>query len=270
MNSPAGGLAPDLTHTPLQPFGTLVRAAEGADLRRVPPSTLAHWTDEHKVVVLRGFPLLEPAELAAFCESWGELLRWDFGAVLDLHIQQDPRNYLFTRGPVPFHWDGAFAEVIPHYFVFQCVEAPEPGGGGETVFCDTRKVCRALPDPVREKWRQVNITYRTDKLAHYGGTVTWPLLSAHPVTGEQVLRYAEPLPPEEFRNPLFLEPQGIPEEEREEFFAELRETVHRPEFCYVHAWQHGDILIAENHSLIHGRNSFVGNATRRLQRVQII
>jgi alpha-ketoglutarate-dependent taurine dioxygenase len=46
--------------------------------------------------------------------------------------------------------------------------------------------------------------------------------------------------------------------------------VHRPEYCYDHAWQAGDIVIADNFSLIHGRNAFTAPTNRHLQRVEVI
>ena len=257
-----------LTHTRLDPFGLLVTASTSdSDLREIAPETLAGWTDEAKVVVLRGLPLLPAADFEAYCARWGELLRWDFGAVLDLKVQEDPKNYLFTRGPVPFHWDGAFAHVEPRYFLFQCLDA-RPGGGGETVFCDTVAAYAAASPEQRAVWDRVRISYRTDKLAHYGGDVTHPLVSTHPASGETVLRYAEPLDPERFINPLFLDVEGAPDGDR--LVAELSEYLWRPEFCYAHAWRPGDIVVVENHALIHGRYPFVGDSTRHLQRVQII
>ncbi len=255
-------------HTRLDPFGLLVTASTSdADLRRIPPETLAGWTDEAKVVVLRGLPLLPTAEFESYCDSWGELLRWDFGAVLDLEVQEDPKNYLFTRGPVPFHWDGAFASAQPNYFLFQCLDA-RVGGGGETVFCDTVAAYAKASDEQRAAWDGVRITYRTDKLAHYGGDVTHPLVSTHPKSGETVLRYAEPLDPESYVNPLFLEVDGAPD--GPSLVAELSEYLWRPEFCYAHAWLPGDIVVVENHALVHGRRPFVGDSSRHLQRVQII
>ncbi|WFB10935.1 TauD/TfdA family dioxygenase [Streptomyces sp. LX-29] len=270
MPNPSDSAVTDLKRTPLSPFGVLLESPTGdADFRDIAPETLGQWTDEAKVVVLRGFKLLEKEDWVAYCETWGEILQWDFGAVLDLNIQEDPKNYLFARGSVPFHWDGAFAKATPHYFMFQCHEAPE-AGGGETVFCDTRLVYQDASAELRQRWDDISITYRTDKLAHYGGKVTRPLVDVHPQSGEKVLRYAEPLPADKFLNPLSVEPEGIPEAEHEAFIEEIRDITHRPEYCYAHGWRSGDILIAENHSLIHGRNAFVGDSSRWLQRIQIL
>lgn len=257
-------------HTRLAPFGLLVEAADGpADLRRIPPTTLADLTVDNRVLVLRGFPLLDVDDLVAYCERWGDVLTWDFGKVLNLVVREDPKNYLFTRGPVPYHWDGAFAAATPDYFLFQCRHAPG-GAGGETVFCDTTRAIRAMPRKRLEAWSDVTVTYRTDKAAHYGGDVTWPLVSRHPRTGEPILRYAEPLPEKEFLNPLFVEVNGLADGTGEQLLDELRDLLYRPEFCYAHGWRDGDVVVVDNHALLHGRRPFLGDASRWLERIQII
>ena len=260
-----------LRRTAQQPFGLVVEAPGGdADLRELPPRTLAEWTEEHRVLVLRGFRLLDKPDLVTYCEAWGEILMWDFGAVLELVIQDDAQNYLFTRGEVPFHWDGAFARVDPRFFLFQCVQAPAAGGGGETVFSDTtRVVADADPATVR-RWETLSVAYRTEKLAHYGGEITKPLLSRHPSSGATTIRYAEPLPADRFLNPLSVRVEGVEAAEQEQFAAELADLLHRDEYCYAHEWRDGDIVVADNHALVHGRNAFRGDASRVLQRIQVI
>ena len=259
-----------LSHTTLEPFGRVVEATgAGADLRDIPYATLSEWTEQARVLVLRGFPLLSKPDLVRFCESWGEILRWDFGEVLDLVIHDSPKNYLFTRGDVPFHWDGAFAAATPRYFMFQCLDA-SPGGGGETVFCDTSMVWRDASMSTRRQWEQVTVSYATEKVEHYGGQVSVPLVATHPGSGLPVLRYAEPLDPADYLNPLFLQVDGVPEEEAPGLLADLAQRLHQPTYCYAHGWRTGDIVIADNHALVHGRNPFTAEATRHLQRIQIL
>ena len=260
----------NVTRTPLRPFGEVVEAPAGGDLRDIPAATLERWTIESKVLVLRGFPLLAKDDLVAYGESWGEILRWDFGAVLDLVIHEDANNYLFTRGDVPFHWDGAFAHATPRYFLFQCVSAPEGDGGGETVFSDTTEVLRRADASLREKWDTVDVTYRTEQLRHYGGEFTSPLTAKHPVTGEPVIRYAEPLSADRYLNPLEVAVGGVPAEEIPAFMADMSARLHADEVCYHHEWRDGEIVVVDNGALVHGRNAFRGNSSRHLQRLQII
>jgi alpha-ketoglutarate-dependent taurine dioxygenase len=260
-----------LEHVSLKPFGRVVTARnDGADLRDIAPSVLEEWTVASKVLVLRGFPLLPTEELVAYAKSWGEVLMWNFGAVLDLVVEEDPKNYLFSRGDAPFHWDGAFAHADPRFFMFQCPKAPQPGGGGETVFSDVTEVLRRAGDDLVARWAATEITYRTEKLRHYGGDITRPLLAKHSVTGETTMRYNEPLDPEKYLNPLEVIVKGMSEEDSKPFLVDLRDRLHDPEVCYAHEWRDGDIVVVDNEALLHGRNAFRGNSSRHLQRVQIL
>jgi len=260
-----------LEGTDLAPFGRLVNApAEGLTLAEVPIDRLLATTLSAKVLVLRGYGLLDAADLEEYCRAAGELMRWEFGTILDLVVQDEPKNYLFDSGDVPFHWDGAWSAQAPRYFLFQCVQGCEPGSGGETVFSDATKAYRDAPADLRDLWARTTVTYRTDRLAHYGGTMTHPVLATHPTTGETTIRYAEPLDPAQYRNPLFLTVEGPSAEEAVNMMTELSERLHEPRYCYEHAWQTGDIVIAENHALLHGRNRFTGATNRHMQRIQII
>lgn len=251
----------------LEPFGVLVKACEGTDAREVPPRLFEELVARRGVVVARGFARLEGAALPEFGRRFGEVLGWEFGEVNELRVQAGARNYLYTNHEVPFHWDGAFVGRIPRYIIFQCDSAPHVGAGGETLFCDTRRVLeRAAPD-VRESWGRIVITYSTEKVVHYGGSFNAPLLARHPFSGEPVLRYAEPV---DDLNPVRLEMEGVAAEARAPFLLDMRRRLNDPEVCYAHAWRDGDILIADNHALLHGRRAFAEAAPRHIRRVNVL
>lgn len=270
--APAQGARVQLARQAIAPFGLLVTASSpGVDIRSIPIATLRQWTLGDSVVVLRGFAPLSTEEMITYAERWGEILTWGFGAVLDLVVHERPENYLFTHGNVPFHWDGAFARVVPSFQFFQCRKAPPAGAGGETLFTHTTRVWQRATQAQRSAWRDVEITYSTEKVAHYGGRVTAPLLARHPHTGATTLRFAEELNDESVKlNPLFLDIHGVPEDERAGFLADLRRALYDPQVCYAHAWRDGDMLLADNHALLHGRNPFQAAAPRHLQRIHII
>lgn len=259
---------PFWTLAPLEPFGVLVTAScEGADAGGIPARLFEEWIGRGGVVVARGFAPLEGEALPSFGRRFGEVLEWDFGEVNELRVRDGAGNYLYTNREVPFHWDGAFVGRVPRYIVFRCESAPPAGAGGETLFCDTRRVLERAAPGVRESWARVSITYTTEKVVHYGGRFTAPLLAAHPSGGEPVLRYAEPV---DDLNPVRLEIEGVAAQVREAFLLDMSRRLRDPEVCYAHAWRDGDLLVADNHALLHGRRAFAESAPRHLRRVNVL
>jgi alpha-ketoglutarate-dependent taurine dioxygenase len=252
----------------LLPFGLeIAAAAPGQALDAVSIPSLQTWLGEHRLVVLRGQAAPSDEEMLAFCRRLGPILEWEFGAVNELQVRDEARNYLYTSREVPFHWDGAFAGKVPRYIFFHCRVAPPAGSGGETTFCDTVRLLQRISPEERRRWEAVRITYSTDKVVHYGGTFTSPMLAAHPVSGERVLRFAEPV---EDLNPVRLTIDGVPAEEQPVFLARMHELLNDPAVCCAHSWREGDVVLADNHALLHGRRAFTQSAARHLRRVNIL
>jgi alpha-ketoglutarate-dependent taurine dioxygenase len=258
---------PRWTLEPLEPFGAAVTAGEVTDVCEVPARLVEEWVGRSGVVVARGFARLDGAALPEFGRRFGEVLEWDFGEVNELRVRAGAGNYLYTNHEVPFHWDGAFVGRVPRYIVFQCDAAPPRGAGGETLFCDTRRVIERAAPEVVYSWGRVSITYSTEKVVHYGGTFTSPVLARHPLSGEPVLRYAEPV---DDLNPVRLEIEGVDADGRAAFLLDMRRRLRAPGNCYAHAWRDGDILIADNHALLHGRRAFAESAPRHIRRVNVL
>ncbi len=248
----------------LSPFGLLVMALPDADPRDIAAAELRAAVLQHRVVVLRGFRVLDNEGFVSLCRGLGELLEWSFGIVNQLQARADAKNYLYTAREVPFHWDGAFTARVPSLIVFNCELAPAAGEGGETLFCDAAALLRRAGPGQLEAWSRVEIDYRTERVAHYGGHFRSPLLGHHPVTGEKVLRYAEPV---EDLNPVTLEVSGA---DRRALVADFATRLRDPAVCLSHAWRDGDLLIADNHALLHGRRSFSNPARRHLLRINVL
>jgi alpha-ketoglutarate-dependent taurine dioxygenase len=256
------------TQEQLKPFGIVVNSQQpGADIKAVSVSALKTFVDEHRVVILRGFAPLLGQALPEFCRKLGEPLEWEFGTVNELRVEAGAMNYLYTSRAVPFHWDGAFAGRIPRYIFFHCDAAPPLGSGGETLFCDTLRLLAQASPAERERWRRIAITYTTEKIVHYGGTFTSRLITEHPDSGEEILRFAEPV---EDLNPVRLEIEGLCGETERDFLDEMHRRLLDEHVCYVHGWADGDVLIADNHRLLHGRRAFTQSVERRIRRVNIL
>jgi len=249
----------------LQPFGLVVTVPAGTPWDEVDAEKVHAWVAEHRVVVFRGLRPFDKPRLPLAARRLGPLQSWSFGSVNELEPEPDAKNYLYTRAAVPLHWDGAFAGKIPRYLFFQCLEAPSLEGG-ETVFVDTTVVWRAADERTRDVYRALAFSYETDRIVHYGGSFTSPVVACHPYTGEAVLRFAEPV---DEKNPVRVMAIGLDALASAKTVTELREALALPEAVLLHRWEKGDVVIADNHALLHGRRAFTGADKRHIRRVNV-
>jgi alpha-ketoglutarate-dependent taurine dioxygenase len=250
------------------PYGLEVTAAsQNENLAEIDVHLLKEWIAKERFVLLRRFASISTEDMMRLARTLGQPLEWEFGAVNELVAKPDAKNYIYTTGAVPFHWDGAFVGKIPHYILFSCEVAPPEDGGGETIFCDGARLLSAATAQQRALWKTTSITYSTDKVVHYGGSFTSPMIVRHPTSTEETLRFAEPV---RDLNPVSLDIPGMAPNQRQALIAEVSALLRKPESFAAHAWRAGDVLIADNHALLHGRNAFVHAASRHLRRINIL
>lgn len=246
----------------LSPFGVEIKASNLSQLSR--EETLALVT-EHKLLLVRGLDPFSREDLLRFASIEGgtDLVQWDFGPVMEMKVDPSKPNYLFSTERVPFHWDGAF-HVEPSILVFQCVQAPDPEKGGETLFADGEAIFQNASREQRSKWKCTRLTYQTEKKAHYGGSITNSMVGEHPKKRTSLLRYAEPVHSK--LNPVSLKVDGADQATLER---EMEELLYSAQYCYQHRWQDNDLLLVDNFSLLHGRNAFAASSPRHLRRIQL-
>ncbi|MDB4954838.1 MAG: hypothetical protein JWO36_2407 [Myxococcales bacterium] len=250
---------------PLVPFGLEVRVPEGTEWGAIDANLLHAFIAEHRVVVVKGVRLLDKPALPAAARRLGPLQPWSFGAVNELVPTPGTKNYLYTHHAVPLHWDGAFTQKPPRYLFFQCVSA-EPAPGGETIFVDTTRVWAAADERMRDRWRALSFAYETARVVHYGGRFTAKVVAQHPYSGETVMRFAEPV---DDLNPVSVTALGTSPLESAAVISELRGALATEDVVLAHRWAAGDIVIADNHALLHGRRTFQRGTARHLQRVNV-
>lgn len=252
----------------LQPFGLMIQAKKQlAILEVLNGSTLRELTKSFRLVVLRGFLPLAKENLVQYAKTMGPLLEWDFGHVMEMRVHEKPVNYLFTHDQVPFHWDGAF-HIVPKFLLFHCIEAPSQEAGGETLFTDTTKLLRDASDQEKAAWGQYQFTYKTEKRAHYGGEIKVDLIQTHPDTKDPILRFAEPVPDTQL-NPVSVKMHGLEQQLTDEFINDMAVRCYQSSVCYEHEWHENDLLLADNHALLHARRAFREFSPRHLRRIQI-
>jgi L-tyrosine isonitrile desaturase/decarboxylase len=177
------------------PFGVILGPErEGQAIEELSVSTLRDMTRQFRLVVLRGFVsgFHDAGVLTSYAQSWGDIMSWPFGAVLDVVAREDATDHIFDTSHVPLHWDGMYRETIPEFQLFHCVGAPTRSERGRTLFTDTVALLADTDARRLEEWKGISVTYSIARATHYGGEICSPLIVPHPVTGSPTLRYNEP------------------------------------------------------------------------------
>jgi alpha-ketoglutarate-dependent taurine dioxygenase/4-hydroxybenzoate polyprenyltransferase len=253
----------------LQPFGAVIRNNSNQhSIEQFSPAQIQAFVSEYKLVVFKGYDILPKQQLALFAQRLGKPLQWVFGAINDLKVKPDAENYIFTDHEVPMHWDGAFVGTIPHIILFQCIVAPKKEDMGGTTFSDTERILADAPAHTIKDWEKIAVTYTTQKIVHYGGSITQQFIARHEVEKDRkVIRYAEPVAD---LNPVSLNIQHLGNQSPAAFIADIKTQLYHPGHLYTHRWEAGDIVLADNHVLLHGREAFLNPNERYIQRINLL
>lgn len=255
----------------IKPFGLLIQAQSNAEsIQSIDIEKLKKYFNEEHLIVLRGFKTFNSSdEFANYCDQFGEVSIWPFGKVLELIQQKNPADHIFDNSYIPMHWDGMYRSHVPEYQIFHCVKAPKKGHGGRTIFSNTIKLLKEEGSTISEKLEGIKGTYYR-KMEFYNSKVISPLITKHPYKSVSVIRYNEPHHPKKGKliNIPKLEFNGVSDQEK--FQSELEDLLYSPQYSYAHTWEDGDLVIADNFSLLHAREAFKENSARHIQRVQVL
>ncbi|WP_102869128.1 TauD/TfdA dioxygenase family protein [Burkholderia thailandensis] len=253
-------------------FGVLVKPRRaGMHVGELSIEWLRALVRSQQLVVLRGFDsFVDAASMTRYCATFGEIMMWPFGAVLELLEQADPVDHVFASSYVPLHWDGMYLETVPEFQVFQCVQAIGEADGGRTTFSSTAEALRIATPQTRALWQRAHGRYqRTVEL--YSNTVEALIVERHPRREFPILRFCEPPIADD---PTFINPSrytfgGIADGEQDALLGSLKRALYDPRAHYAHRWQTGDVAFTDNFTLLHGRERFTSRTGRHLRRVHI-
>jgi alpha-ketoglutarate-dependent taurine dioxygenase len=257
----------------VSPFGVMIQPREAKEnVTEVSVPVARDLARKYHLLVFRGFDVFaDPEQLARYAASWGRVLRWPFGTVLDLVEHERPVDHVFDHTGVSLHWDGMFVDWIPEFQIFQCVKALDQGQGGRTIFCDTTRALDNADGATQKLWKSLTLTYRVMKESHYGGAAVSPLIVAHPTKGFPTIRYLEPVPESiDYVNRPQVTFNDVPDGRVAEIEQTLRDALYDRRHCYAHEWHTGDIVVADNYTLLHGREPYNSRGGRHLRRVHVL
>ena len=182
---------------------------------------------------------------------------------LPAYVSNVVPDALNPNGELKFHHDICAHKEPLRGLMLYAYEAPPEGAGGETLFSNSKHAFELLPQPLRDRVRDLKVIHSTavsDPNRRPRSSSLHPLAFPHPVTGEIVLFYS----PRQFLWFVGLDPV-----ESEALAEELGEYATRPEVVYTHVWRSGDLAVWDNLKLQHARTPFDPKYRRHLRRTQI-
>ena len=266
----------------MRPFGQLLAAPRrrAADLRMAILGDLKERFLATGFLVLRGYAdVLELREVAEALRGIFHTDREGKPDVYDvLHREAGSNDFVKTKERVALHWDGFWCDFDAHVQVFQCLVAPRPGYGGESVFAHTTRVYNSAAAGIRADWEQRLFVYRRScqertpealRERLFGETRTYPLVARHPASGAPILRLRENDRDVEDRE---MDVFGLGDwrpgkQNLEKVYFDLLRRLYAPRNCLVHSWQEGDFVLSDNQTMLHGRKPYAGE--RRLNRMLV-
>lgn len=253
-----------------------VDAESFEELRRV-------WV-ESEVLLFRDQELTD-SDLVRFSSFMGELEHAPIQESGRRFVEGYPELYVVSNviengvpigslgaGEAVWHTDMSYLPDPPIASLLYALEVPE--AGGETAFCTMTDAYKALPDSVRTKVQGLRVkhdgTYNSGGYLRAGvvadddprtasGTIH-PLVCLHPESSKKALYLGR-------RRNAYLE--GFSLEDSAALLDEIWEFATRDEFTWQHEWRQGDVVLWDNRSTMHRRNSFDPDLRRILHRTQI-
>jgi len=272
--------------TPITP--ALGCTIEGVDLATITPPQFRQVYDlwkKHHVIVLRDQKLTN-AQFERFSAMLGELDPPPNQGAGRKSVPGHPNLYVVSNrknaegepigalgdGEASWHTDMSYVERPPFASMLWAVELPDTGG--DTWFASMPAALRSMPPDLVARIRRMGIkhdgTYDSGGNVRKGmvanddpresvGTVH-PIVIVQPESGEHTLYLGRR------RNAWIA---GLPVEESERLLNIIWSYATMPEITLKHQWKLGDVVLWNNLTTMHRRDSFPADQVRTLHRSQI-
>jgi taurine dioxygenase/alpha-ketoglutarate-dependent 2,4-dichlorophenoxyacetate dioxygenase len=174
------------------------------------------------------------------------------------HLADDDPRVIFQHNNARWHTDSSYRYIPSLASIMYGIEVmPEGAEGGETGFSNMLAAYAALPDDMKarlEPLHQVHSYADIRRLEPAMPAMTAEERDALPPVTHPVIRVH---PDRDYRRSLYftsntsLEIGGMSLEEGQALHRWLVEHVSGPEFCYLHRWRPGDLVMWDNRVLLH-------------------
>ena len=160
------------------------------------------------------------------------------------------------NGELSWHSDLQYMPEPQVYSVLYGIEIPTVGG--QTEWCNMAQAYDALDDALKARIAPLRaVHWLTRRIP----PVTHPVVRVHPLSGRRAL-YVSP--------GLTRHIDGMDEDESAALLAQLHAHATSSRFCYVHAWEPGDVVMWDNRITMHRRRGFDLAARRIVRRTQTV
>ena len=242
MSEAASGLTMEPGDPVVTPLAGLIGAEVDVDLRHVDDDVFERIREAFLEYVILVFPTqqLSPDDQLAFARRFGDLYRYPHGPGMKDHEMVLPINMPSGVRRGRWHSDATFDERPPAISILSARELPSRGG--ETAFANQYAAFDALSDGMKKLLAGMEAVHDASSHNRPEEKTTHPVLRTHPETGRTAL-FVNSEFTRRFADMTAAESEGL--------LKYLTTHAHRPEFCYVHRWRPGDVVMWDNRAAQH-------------------
>ncbi len=213
---------------------------------------------DYGICLVRDVPP-RPGELESFSSSFGPMAETDAGAVFEIVVQHEEASHSvanLTRDLMP-HTDDSYRETVPGVIFFHCLDVADDESG-RSIFVDGFQIAEVLR---REAPSAFDLLTRyaapfRRRTGNIDMEACGPLIKVADdgrVTGVRI-------------NNLFAAPFALPEAVVEPYYMAYRQLMRLymdRRYWITERLRSGDLMIFDNHRLLHGRTAISGHNLRR-------
>ncbi len=223
---------------------------------------LLKYLRDYGICFVRNVPP-QKGELESFAQSFGALLETNYGRVFEIVVDPEESQKSVANSQINLipHTDDAYQYAPPGIIFFHCLMANNDGSGQST-FVDGFQIAEILRQDHSEAF-ELLCRYEITFQKHYEDRIDMRFSS--PVF---CLDSGGNLKEVRISN-LFPAPLNLPEEIIEPFYAAYRKLMQLhtdPRYCLQQGLQPGDLVMFDNHRVLHGRTAIgIQNQRRHLR-----